>query len=64
MGGEGVIKDQNLSREKFEGYSKARSELDVPSLLLKADKVIFNEGSVLELYEQVDKIISDWSGLA
>jgi dephospho-CoA kinase len=64
LGGEGHVKDQNLSREKFDDYSKTRSELDVPSLLLKADKVILNEGSVLELYEQVDQILSDWSGFS
>lgn len=64
LGGAGHIKDQNLSREKFDDYSKARSELDVPSLVLKADKVIFNEGSVFELYEQVDQILADWNGLS
>jgi dephospho-CoA kinase len=63
LGEDGYIKDQNISGEKFDAFSKARSELDVPSLLLKADRVIFNSGSVLELYEQIDQALSDWGVL-
>jgi len=63
--GEGKsIKDQDLTRAKFDDYSKARSELDVPSLLLKADKIIINEGSVLKLYKQVDQALAHWVGLS
>lgn len=54
------VKDRDLSREKFSEYSKARSELDVPSLLLKADRVIYNGGTLQDLHDQIDKILVEW----
>lgn len=54
-------KDLQLTRNKFDEMFLARSELDVPMLLAEADKVIYNNGSVDQLFLEVDQAIEDWT---
>ncbi|WP_214347832.1 hypothetical protein [Pseudomonas congelans] len=54
-------KDLQLTRSKFNEMLLARSELDVPSLLAGADKVLYNNGSLDQLLLQVDQAIQDWT---
>lgn len=54
------FKDKELTRDKFEEMKFARSEAEVPQLLLKADRVVYNDGSVEQLQLEVDLAIQGW----
>lgn len=55
------IKDPNISRIEFDQLAKARSEISVPELLLKADATIHNTGSVDLFKYSLDDILKVWS---
>lgn len=53
-------KDRELTREKFDELVYSRSELDVPELLSKADRIIYNNGDMDRLWLEVDQAIQSW----
>ncbi|PMV24994.1 MULTISPECIES: AAA family ATPase [unclassified Pseudomonas] len=54
------FKDVGISREAFDSLVHSRSELDVPALVLRADKVISNEGELQSLKQKVDQALKEW----
>jgi len=54
------FKDVGISREAFDNLVHSRSELDVPSLILRADKVINNEGGLQSLKQKIDQTLKAW----
>ena len=57
------LKDTGLDRYIFSNLSKARSEMQVPSLLEKCDAIIENTGSI-EAYEtRVHEVFKQWSNI-
>ncbi|TWR85123.1 hypothetical protein FJD38_22865 [Pseudomonas saxonica] len=55
-----VCKDIELTRGKFDELVYSRSELDVPELLSKADRVIYNNDDMAQLWLEVDQAILSW----
>lgn len=54
-------KDQELSNSQFSQLNLARSELQVESLLELANAKIFNDQTQVDLFGQIDQLISYWS---
>lgn len=54
------FKDINISRGSFDNLVRSRSELDVPGLMLRADRVIYNDGGLESLKQKVDQTLKDW----
>jgi len=55
------FKDIDISRSKFDALACARSELDVPSLMTRADALVYNSGDIEALKSRVDEVIGQWS---
>lgn len=53
-------KDVGISRGMFDGLVLSRSELDVPALVLKSDRIIHNDGEVESLKRKIDQTLRDW----
>lgn len=55
------FKDVDISRSRFDNLASARSELDVPVLMSKADVMINNSGDIESLKARVDEIVRQWT---
>lgn len=55
------FKDVDISRSRFDNLASARSELDVPILMSKADVMINNSGDIDSLKARVDEIVRQWT---
>lgn len=55
------LKDIGISRKAFDSLVGARSELAVPDLMLRAHKVISNDGNLESLKQKVDQALKDWT---
>ncbi|MNC73469.1 hypothetical protein D3C75_1246760 [compost metagenome] len=54
------LKDVDISRAKFDSLAEARSELDVPALISKADAVVHNIEGIDILKLKVDQALEMW----
>lgn len=57
------IKDTNISQFEFESLDETRSEINVPTLVKRADFLISNLGSINELEVNVDRAIKTFQRL-
>lgn len=55
------FKDTDISRDVFDGLVQSRSELAVPDLILRADKIISNDGDFESLKKKIDQTLKDWA---
>ena len=55
------FKDINISRDAFDDLAHSRSELDVPELVLRANKVISNKDDFESLKQKIDQTLKEWT---